>query len=192
MRRVLQGSFGSYTDRNGSSTRSLPLAALNRFFAILVATPPSGGHLQSSARFFRRESSLIPLEGLCARQQETQNDPLGRRVHPAILVARPAEGVRPDSPFWIHGESSAVRIVGTLPPTIGHGSHRSLFGNHIHHFRSLVSGLSWANHCHRKTEPGSTSMEICLENKVGSPSLFRLFSCLGQLARRLRIRIIPP
>src|SRR5213594_1412185 len=39
MRRVLQGSFGSYTDRNGSSTRSLPLAALNRFFAILVATP---------------------------------------------------------------------------------------------------------------------------------------------------------
>ena len=129
-----------------------------------------------SIDFFRWQSSHLPLEGLCSRQQETQNDPLGRRVHPAILVARPAEGVRPDSPFWIHGESSAVRIVGTLPPTIGHGSHRSLFGNHIHHFRSLVSGLSWANHCHRKTEPGSTSMEICLENQCGSASLFQLIS----------------
>ena len=103
------------------------------------------------------------MEGLCSRQQETQNDPLGRRVHPAILVARFTEGVRPHPAFRIHGQLSAIRIAGCLPPTAGHGTHRSSYGNDLDQFRSLVSDMSCANHCRRETERGAASMEICLE-----------------------------
>src|SRR5207245_1680655 len=124
------------------------------------ALHPSRGHLQSSTGFLRRRSSHIPLEELCSWQQETQNDPLCRGVHPAILLARSAEGVRPDSTFWIHGQFSASRFTGTLPPTAGYGTHRSFYGNDLDQFGSLVSDVSWANHCRREIESGSASMEI--------------------------------
>src|SRR6516162_2328782 len=82
---------------------------------------PSCGHLQSPARFFRRGSSHIPLEGLCARQQETQNDRIGRRVRPAIPLTRSTERFRPHSAFWFHVQFPASCIPGTLPPTARHG-----------------------------------------------------------------------
>src|SRR6266704_5231381 len=48
-----------------------------------------------SIDFFRWQSSHLPLEGLCSRQQETQNDSFSRGVHPAVLVARAAARVGP-------------------------------------------------------------------------------------------------
>jgi hypothetical protein len=128
-------------------------------------SPPLSGplhssccYLQSPTRFLRRGSGRIPLERLCARQQEAQNDGLGRGVHPPVPVTRSPKRLRPHSTFWVHGQFPALSIAGTLPPIAQHGAHRS-YGNNLQ-FRSSVFHLPRAHRRYRKTQPRPASMEI--------------------------------
>ena len=100
------------------------------------------------------------MEGLCSRQQETKNDRLCRRVHPAIPVARATEGVRPNPPFWIHGQLPAYGVAGSLPKVARDATGGSFYRDYFNTFHPLMPALRRPYDHRRAVEPSADSMEI--------------------------------
>jgi hypothetical protein len=63
----------------------------------------------------------VPLEGLCARRQEAQDDFGRRRVHPAVSIARASQGAGAHSVLRLDGEPPPARVRGKMPRVVGGG-----------------------------------------------------------------------
>src|SRR5215467_8768056 len=89
---------------------------------------PSRCHLQSSYSLGHRIRSPVPLEGLCASQQEAHDDPHRRRVPSPISTACLAERVSAHSILRVVGQSQTSKAASALPPSgqsVGTGAQRS-------------------------------------------------------------------
>lgn len=89
------------------------------------------------------------VEGLCARRQAAENDPLGERVSTPLPVTRFAEGLHSHSILRLPGSAAPTRSVATLPSIAGRFSAPT-FAAAGGHGAVALSAMQWSDESHRK------------------------------------------
>ena len=129
----------------------------SRYWRTGIRTPvpgplhASGGYLQPPPHLLGGWPSYLPLEGLCTRQQEAQNDSYSRRIPAPLSDACITAWFCAHPSLRLSGGTTAARVDSGLPPssgttapptTLSAGSNDAV----PHH---LAVSVLWQPHDHR-------------------------------------------